>query len=1118
MNFCIHVIGLAPARLRQQIQRIMKLTALLIIIGTLQVSAGEAQNVTLHEKNVPLSKIFREIRKQTGYDFLIDAALVRKAGSVDVSVNNVPVQEALKKCFTNTSLSFHIENNTIIVKETNPVYIVGVGLDSVAVAPEKDSLVIIKGKVIDSRGNPLIGVTIALKDYNRAVTTNQRGEFLFLAPNHRTLVFTSVGYKRREIKINGAATMDITMEQDISQLDELQVIAYGTTTKRFSTSEQTTVSSKEIEKYPVANVLTALQAKVPGVVISQTSGVPGSPISVNIRGQNGLRSGTNPLYVVDGIPYIMDTYVTQNSNLFGSTNSAYFGQNALNFINPLDIESISVLKDAAATAIYGSRGANGVILITTKSGKIGATRVTLNAYTGISQVPKLPKILNTQQYLEMRHEAKKNDGTPVLATDYDINGAWDTTRNTNWAKKLLGNGITSNGQISISGGSGNTNFLISGNYRRQNNIEKMYGGSDQTSSLHFNMSTTSQDGKFTASVNGGYTYDVSSIPPGDKFSTIFTLSPDAPELFNQDGSLNFQNNTFTGNPALLARILNKTSVNNVLSSATLSYRPIRGLELKAVLGYNKQQLNEFNGYTIGSYAPSQGVTTAYANFTTDNNVSWSIEPQATYARDVAKGRLTTTVGYSVQKQTQESLPFQSTGYTSDLLLNSPTAGTAIKAIAGFPYQLTIYKFTGVYGRVNYIWDNKYLLDLTGRYDGSTKFGPDNRFHFFSAAGAGWIFTEEKFMKSLPFISFGKLRASYGVTGNDQIGTSLYLATFGTTGTNYQNTPVVTPSNIPNPVISWETTRKAEVAMELQFFKGRISIDGNYFRNRTSNLLSGYQLPQVTGFQSITRNLPGLVQNKGFDITLTTANVQSKDFTWTTTLLFTKMRNQVLKFPPTTPAAQLATNLYVGYPANVLRLYRFGGVNPTTGLYQFYDEKGAINSNVSLGVDNTTLLDPNPNYFGSIGNTFTYKGFSLDFLFRFIKQIGRSALVQSSQTLPPGFSQNVSTYALNRWQKPGDVTNVMKYTGSILNYTPYSNLGNSTGAWSDASYARLQNASMRYTFSNELTKRLHVQNLSVYVLGENLFTITSYGGVDPETQSLNHLPLVRTITGGLQVTF
>ena len=1114
MNFCIHVLAPHSARLRQKIQRIMKLTALLMIIGTLHVCAGaSAQKITLHEKNVSLTKVFRDIRKQTGLDFFYDAALINQAGAVSIDVKDASLQEALDDCFRNTALTFSIRNGAVIINERPPVA-APIYLGNM---PEPiDTPRLMPGKVTDAKGNPLAGVSVMVKGLGRGTVTNGDGVYLIGVDRRSLLVFSYVGYETQEVPAGTKHSISIVMQLDIAELDQTQVIAYGTTTKRYNTGEQTTVSSREIERYPVSNVLTALQAKVPGLIVSQTSGVPGSSVKVNIRGQNGLTTGTAPLYIVDGIPLQGGSYVMQNTGL----GNGFQGQDALNFINPLDIESVDVLKDADATAIYGSRGANGVILITTKKGKAGATRVVLNAYTGISNVPYRPKVLNLQQYLEMRHEAKRNDGTTITAADYDINGTWDSTHYTNWGKKLLGNGQTSNAQISVSGGSGGTQFLISGNYRRQNNIEQLFGGKDQTGALHFNISNTSPDGRLSASLTGGYTYDVNTIPPGDEFSSIYTLAPDAPNLLNADGSLNFQNGSFPGNPLLASRYLNKTSSNNFMANATFSYRLLQGLELKAILGYNKQQINEFLGTPAAAYYPGYGITTGSANFTTDNNTYWSLEPQINYTRDIGKGHLTATIGYSLQKQTQEALPLQATGYTSDLLLSSPTAGTSLSALAGFGYSLSVYKFTGNFGRINYIWDNKYLLDLTGRYDGSTKFGPDHRFHLFSAVGAGWIFTEEKFFKGLRFLNFGKLRASYGVTGNDQIGNGLYVSSYYSTGYSYQGTPSVLPSNIANPDISWETTRKAELAMELHFFKSRIELTGNYFRNRTSDLLSSYQVPSTTGFLSVTRNEPGLVQNKGFDLTLTTNNIRSKNFSWSTTILFTKMRNQVLQYPPTTPAQQAATNLYVGWPPNVVRLYKFAGVNTQTGVYQYYNAKGVItSSNLALGVDNTVLLDPNPKYFGSVGNTFSYKGWSLDVLFRFIKQQGRSALSMATSFLPAGWSQfNVSTTALGRWQKQGDVASAMKYTASFLNYTSYSYLLYSTAGWSDASYVRLQNASLNYTFDNAWTKKMHMQHLRLYVLGENLLTITHYGGVDPETQTLNHLPLTRTITGGLQVNF
>jgi TonB-linked SusC/RagA family outer membrane protein len=1089
----------------------MKLTALLIILGTLQVSAGaNAQKVTLHEKDVPLSKVFREIRKQTGYDFFFDAAVIRQAGPVSIDVKDMSLQDALTYCFKNTSLSFHIANNSIVVKEAAPAL-------ATAPAPDvfdADTLTSLKGRVTDERGAGLEGVTVSLKGYNRRVTTNGLGEYIFLlVPKNHVLVFSYVGHKTKEVRIGESGVINLVLEEDIAELDQMQVIAYGTTTKRFNTGEQTTVTSKEIEKFPVTNVLTALQAKVPGLFITQTSGQPGSTIHVNIRGQNGLSTGSDPLYIIDGIPYTGGGFTSQNPGIADKTGN---GQDALNLINPLDIESVDVLKDAAATSIYGSRAANGVILITTKKGRSGATRVNLNAYSGYNQVPYLPHALNLQQYLEMRHEAKRNDGFPVLPGDYDINGTWDTTKSTNWGKTLVGQAThLSNVGASVSGGNAQTQFLLSGNYRKVDNNEKLFGGSDQTASIHFNMSNTSQDGRFTASLTGGYTYDLNTIP-SDSYSSVLSQAPDAPPLYNPDGSLNFAKNTYY-NPLTAKNIINKTTLEGLTSSAVISYKLLKELELKATIGYNKQQFNEFLGYPTTASSPQQQVTQGSSNFTTDNNTSWSIEPQANYNRDVSKGHLQATVGYSLQKQTFTSQPLTATGYSSDLLLSSITAGTTIAALPNEPYAVNIYKFNGLYGRVNYIWDNKYVVDYSGRYDGSTKFGPGRRFHFFQAVGANWIFSEEAFMKQLSFLSFGKLRASYGITGNDQISDNIYNSTYSSVPA-YQSLPGLYPTNIANPNISWETTKKVELALNLQFFHSRINLEGNFFRNRTSNLLAGYKLPSVTGFNTVTENLPGLVQNQGFDFTLTTHNIRTKSFDWSTTLLFTKQRNQVLTFPITSPAAQQATNLAVGYPPNVLRLFKYKDVNTQTGLYEFVDAKGQTTGNPQLGVDNNTLMDPNPKYFGSIDNSFSYKGFTLDVLFRFVKQIGSSVIAQNA-TYPPGTAEtNFTTAVLKRWQKPGDVTDVQKFSSLFGGFTQLSAMLQSDLAYADASYLRLQNASFSYSFDPALTKKMRVQALRVYLLGENLLTVSRYGMIDPETQSINRLPLVRTITAGIQVTF
>lgn len=1078
-----------------------------MLLFTLQLFAyhtGNAQNINaqvkFEVKNESLKNALKKLQQQTGFILFYPSEKVDNYRDVTVSNDNRSIAETLKLLLVNTNLSFKQQDNHIILFE------------KIVPIVKKEAPRLVIGKVVDTKNQPIAGANVRLKTSSYATVTNAKGEFSILTIDEKNVLqFSYIGYLTQEIAVKDLAVPAvIILKEDISHLDEVQVVGYGTTTKRFSTGDQTSVTAKQIENYPVSNVLSVLQGTVPGLFITQSSGNPGSTFNVNIRGNHGIKTGSDPLYVIDGIPYQGGSYTSQNNNLSKLSGDGY---DALSFINPQDIESVSVLKDADATAIYGSRGASGVILITTKKGKPGATKVDVNVYSGISKITRFPQLLNTQKYLEMRHEGKANDNSAVLPKDYDINGTWDTTRYTNWPKLLLdGTGHTTSAQASVSGGNNNTQYLISGNYRDQTNVQTLIGGQDQSGSLHFNINNISTNNKFYIGLTGGYNYDHNSIPNLDLTNGIATLAPDAPALFNPDGSLNFQNNTFS-NPLVERNLLSSTSVNNLTSSLVVGYKILTNLEIKATLGYNRQDLDEFFGTPTDAFPPIINKTTGTSQFTYDVNTSWSMEPQIDYNTKISKGLLSATLGSSLQKETSTSNPLLVTGYSSDLLLSSISAGTNISpAYNGYDYEA--YKFAALFGRINYNWDSKYILNFSGRYDGSSKFGENRRYHLFGAAGGAWIFSQEDFFKdNLPFISFGKLRGSYGITGNDQIGNYYYLENYASSSNPYQGIPGLFPSTLPNPNLSWESVAKAEIGLELEFFKGRISINGDYFRNTTTEILSQAPLSSVTGFTAITENIPAKVQNQGFDLILSTVNVKSKDFTWSSNFTFTRQRNKLISDQYLTPALQYELNEPVGF----LRVFRFAGVNPQTGIYQFYAKNGSITTNPVRGVDDTGIENLTPNYFGSFQNSFNYKGFTLDFLFRYVKQIGSNQFGQSS-LLPPGFGAiNEPTNVLARWQKPGDITNVQRYSSSFISYFPYVNAENSDHAFGDASYIRLQNLSLGYRFSKAVLDRLHLQGLRVYVEGENLLTISRYGSFDPENQSANRMPPLRIFTTGLQVT-
>jgi TonB-linked SusC/RagA family outer membrane protein len=1090
---------------------VMKLTTLLILIGFLQVNAAVyGQRINLNANNISMETLFKQLEKQSGYSFFYKASTLKNLPKIDVEINDASIDEVLQKCFKNKPLDYLVVDKSVVIRRKD--------LPQIAITVSQNRL--ISGKVFDEKGNPLPGANLKLKNAQNVWITNANGEFIALLIDPKddaVLQVSYVGYTTQEFIIKDIKSpLIITLKPDIGKLDEIQVIAYGQTTKRFNVGDQTTITAKDIAKYPVTNVLEALQASVPGMNIIKTTGMPGGVYSVKIRGQNGINNGTgtDPLYVVDGVPYQGGYYDMQNSTLGGLPGKSGIGGDALSFINPQDIESINVLKDATATSIYGSRAANGVILITTKRGKAGNVKIDLNVYQGTSKVTRLPNFLNTRQYLEMRHEAYKNDG-PSFAAAYDINGTWDTTRYTNWAKELIGGAShTTNAQATISGGNANTQFLISGNYNTQSNLMKL-GGSYQNASAHFSINSATSDNKFSVSFTGGYLYNNNTIKNVD-FTSSVSLSPDAPPIYNPDGTLNFQNGTFY-NPYTATQLINSTPASNLTSSAILSYRPIKGLEIKLTSGYNRQEINEFLGSPTTSYAPFLNVTTGSSRFTTDVNSTWSVEPQINYNRKISKGDFTATVGASLQEQTSASTQLTVTGYTSDALLKSISAGTKITNT--IPYGYDKSRFAALFGRLGYIWDGKYIIDVSGRYDGSSKFGPNRQYHLFGAVGGGWIFTKEKFFKNaLSFIDLGKLTASYGITGNDQIGSYRFLQSYYavTADIPYQGVPGLSAGSPANPNLSWETTKKAKLGIDLHFLNERIELEADYYRNRTSGVLYGYPLSIITGSTSIVSNLPALVQNKGWELTLNTVNIRSNNFSWSSTGLLTIPRTALIKYPSLNTTS--FANAYVlGMPTTIQKVYRFAGVNTQTGVYQFYNKDGNIKANPVAGIDNTAIINTEPKFYGSLQNSFAYNGFTLDFTFRFINQVGKNAFGQNG-LLPPGLgAENVTTDMLARWQKPGDVTNIQRFGTSFALLTPLSNAKNSTAAFGDASYIRFQNLSLGYSFKQPVLTRLHLQNLRVYIQGDNLFTISKYGNLDPENQSAYRLPPLRTITAGLQVT-
>lgn len=788
----------------------------------------------------------------------------------------------------------------------------------------------------------------------------------------------------------------------------------------------------------------------------------------------------------------------------------------LSYINPADIESITILKDADATAIYGSRAANGAILITTKKGKQGETKVDINIQNGWGKNIRRLQLMNTNEFLTMRHEAIRNDGMSVTEWDYDINGIWDSSRNTNWQKELIGRTAHyTDAQLSLSGGTKLTQFLIGTGYHRETTV---FPGdfSDKKGSFHFNINNVSNNQKLKIQLIGNYLVDNNQLPSADLTITALQLAPNAPSLYNSDGTLNWQPNTAGSstwsNPIANTYQSYQIKVANLVTNAIVSYEIISGLNLVTSFGYSNMQLDEFLKRPLFVIAPENRPNgTRIAIYENSNINSWNIEPQAIYKRTIGSGKLEALVGTTIQQNKRSASSFLGLGYNSDNVMKDISAASQIRIFN--PAILSVYKYNALFGRINYNFQDKYILNITARRDGSSRFGANNQFHNFGAIGAAWVFSQESFIQNgIPILSFGKFRASYGTTGNDQIGDYQFLNLYSPTSTvevPYQGATGILPNGLPNPYLQWERTKKLSLGLDLGFIKDRVLVEINYSKNRSSNQLLSYKLPISTGFFGINKNFPATVQNTSWEFSLSSSNVRSQQFKWESIINLTVPKNKLISFP-NLASSSYASGLIIGQPITIQKVYHFGGVNPNTGIYQFVDSHGNLTTTPDGSTDNTVIINTSPKFYGGITNKFQYGNIQLEFLLYFVKQIGQNYYFGNADNA--AFNKNQPDYLINRWQKPGDISSIQRYNSDYSLIDPYFNVIQSDAAFSDASYIRLKNIALSYVIPKQWIKK----PCTVYVHGQNVFTVTNYKGLDPENLTVNSLPPLRTVTLGIRV--
>ncbi|WP_292008912.1 SusC/RagA family TonB-linked outer membrane protein [Chryseobacterium sp.] len=896
------------------------------------------------------------------------------------------------------------------------------------------------------------------------------------------------------------------LSEKVSSIEEVVLNAgYYKVKDREFTGSIAKVSAKDIENQPVSNVLSAVQGRVSGVNITQNSGVPGGGFDIQIRGKNSLRrEGNDPMYIVDGV-----VISSENPSRYSSSIMPYSSISPLNSINPNDIENIEILKDADATAIYGSRGANGVVLITTKKGKKGRTQLSINTSYALSRAASKMKMMNTEEYISMRKEAYANDGiTTYPATAYDVNGAWNQSRYTDWQKALIGNTAeTVSTQVSVSGGSEGTSFLISGSHQEQTTVfpaSFRYKTNNITSSI----SHQSKDRKFTANLSNLISFQTNNILNQEITNKSIFLSPNAPALYTANGSVNWENNTFDNPIAPFVSTYSNDS-KQFTYNVNMSYEAYKGISVKLNGGINYRAFEEYSLLPHTMYNPSYGLTSATSSALRNRRqyFSYIIEPQLGWKHTFGDHQVDVLAGGTFQQDSGYQSQNQGYGFESNALIHNIGAAKT-KIITEADNE---YRYAALFGRINYQYKHKYILNITGRRDGSSRFGPQKRFANFGAVGAAWLFSNEHFLKEAQWLSYGKFRSSVGTTGSDKIGDYQYLDTYTVSGTGYGGITALNPSRLYNPLFSWEKTVKLEAAIELGFLKDRINLSAALYRNRSSNQLVGVPLPGTTGFSSIQANLPATVENKGFEFDLSAFPVRTSHFKWNTSFNISIPTSKLVSFPGL-QGSTYANQYVIGYPVSIVKVYQYEGIDPGTGLYRFKDFNG--DGKITSPDDNQMVERVGVRYFGGLQNQLQYKNWTFSFLLQFVKQRNWN---YHNYMPTPGTMNNQPVELLDVWSQDNPGGSYMPYTSGAdpQKTTLQTFFKNSTAAISDASFIRLKNIQLSYRLKPESGI---VKDAMIYFQGQNLLTWTKYFGLDPEFVLTGFLPPLKTYSFGIQLNF
>ena len=1177
-NYCL--LRLKEGR-NAQMCRVMRITVAILLASALHVSAGAySQKVTLNVRNESLEKVILEIGRQSGIEILYNNDLLRKAGAVTLSVKDVDAREALSQALSETQLSFKVVEGMLVI---SPKVISPPAAANIETA---QPFQVITGQITGSDGKPLGSVTVTNKTTQKATQTDANGNFSIQASDKDVVEFSIVGYAPQQRKVSGGKTLwSVVMMPQASSLNEVVMIGYGSSQRKDLTGSVSTVSGKDIQDIPFNTVDNALAGKAAGVQVTKTDGTPGGAVRIRVRGSTSLLGSNDPLYVIDGVPIqVQSNYVNPGFDISSPVGNDVTGQggvsagmstafvnglNSLGGLNPDDIESITILKDASATAIYGSKAANGVVIITTKRGKKDSKpQVTFNYYGTTSSLERRPKVLDATQYQALLTEAAKNDNDardlagdahrPQADQIVNTPSLFFGKANTDWIDLVTRTAYAHNAEIAVQGGGASSRYYTSIAFNSSPGVVK--GTDYQRVVGKVNLeSEISKHLKFITNFNIGYTNQ--NITNG-AYGQALRARPDYTPYDSNGNYSNFANVGYSyqgfQNPVALLTAINNAKTTSLLGSLSGVYDFNSHLQFKSTVSLNNQAYNQ-RLYTpsylqIGSFYGNVSSNGGIGNNTNSRFTDWFVENTLGYTNQWHdRHSLNVLVGTSYETQKTSAFSATASGYPNDNVLNSLSSAVTPVAVWGDDPSKPQSYLISYYLRANYTYADKYLFTFTGRADGSSKFGPSNKFGYFPSGAIAWRVSKENFLKDVSWIEDIKIRGSYGLTGNQSIGNQLYRTLYSPMSYNGSNALV--PIQLGNPGIKWETTKQTDIGLDFALFKNRVQGTVDYYKKQTDGDLFALPIPTSSSFSSLLGNVVG-IRNSGVEVSLQGDIIRSKDFRWNMSVNITWNKSIVTKISKDADQTQVGnltgleygnTAIVQGQPLGLIRGMQVTGIIKTQKQLDDYKSKlgsfaGFIFPYLNIGdpmflLDtvsyaaygasypyfNTIIGSGAPKYTGGFSEGLSYKNFDLNLYFLF-SQGGHLLWGDNVSSLNFIGTSNVNTSILGRYTPANPNANQPRLLLSD------QLLYNSNLSIFSSSYLKLRTASFGYRLPKSgWMQKAGIQAASVYLSATNIFTITKYPGNNPETSDdaysvaggyfdVSNYPGVRTFSLGVKVGF